>query len=133
MIRVWLPQNMGGIMIHVSSVCGDVFHRFVASQFLEALILGTLCMLGMVILRIPYAPMVGALIGVTALIPVAGAKINLPAIWVLAAVSVGGNLVGPLGMFLGVPAASTAYTLIREATNQRERKQSSFIPPDSCG
>ena len=176
LIRVWLPQNMGGIMIHISSVCGDVFHRFVADQFLEALILGTLCMLGMVILRIPYAPMVGALIGVTALIPVVGAfvgtiigavmimtvsplkavvfvifllilqqvegnliyprvvgaKINLPAIWVLAAVTVGGNLAGPLGMFLGVPAASAAYTLIREATDQREHKRSMSIPPDPC-
>ena len=174
LIRVWLPQNMGGIMIHISSVCGDVFHRFVAGQFLEALILGTLCMLGMVILRIPYAPMVGVLIGVTALIPVVGAiagtfigtimimtvsplkaivfvifllilqqvegnliyprvvgaKINLPAIWVLAAVTVGGNLAGPLGMFLGVPAASAAYTLIREATDQRERKRSMPIPSD---
>lgn len=117
MIRVWLPQNMGGIMIHISSVCGDVFHRFVAGQFLEALILGTLCMLGMVILRIPYAPMVGA-------------KINLPAIWVLAAVTVGGNLAGPLGMFLGVPAASASYTLIREATDQRKRKRSMPIPSD---
>ncbi len=177
LIRVWLPQNVGGIMIYVSSVCGNVFHRFVAGQFLEALILGTLCMLGMVILRIPYAPMVGVLIGVTALIPIVGAiagtvvgavmimtvsplkavvfvifllilqqvegnliyprvvggKINLPAIWVLAAVTVGGNLAGPLGMFLGVPAASAAYTLIREATDQRERKRSMPISPDSCG
>lgn len=177
LIRVWLPQNMGGIMIHVSSVCGDVFHRFVSGQFLEALILGTLCILGMVIFRIPYAPMVGALIGVTALIPVVGAiagtvvgavmimtvsplkavvfvifllilqqvegnliyprvvggKINLPAIWVLAAVTVGGNLAGPLGMFFGVPAASAAYTLIREATSQREYKRSISISVDSCG
>lgn len=61
---------------------------------------------------------------------VVGAKINLPAIWVLAAVTVGGNLAGPLGMFLGVPAASAAYTLIREATDQRERKRSMPIPSD---
>ena len=60
---------------------------------------------------------------------VVGAKIILPAILVLAAVTVGGNQAGPLGMFLGVPAASAAYTLIREATDQRARKHSSAIPP----
>ena len=37
------------------------------------MILGTLCGIGMAILRIPYAPMVGALVGVTALIPYMGA------------------------------------------------------------
>ena len=65
LIRVWLSRNMGEPMIHISSICGDVLHRFVAGQFLEALILGSLCMLGMVILRIPYAPMAGVLIAVT--------------------------------------------------------------------
>ena len=40
------------------------------------MILGTLCMLGMLLLGLPYAPMIGALVGVTALIPVAGAYIG---------------------------------------------------------
>lgn len=64
---------------------------------------------------------------------VVGAKINLPVIWVLAAVTVGGIWQGPLGMSLGVPAASAAYTLIWEVTDQRGRKHSSPIPPDPCG
>lgn len=51
---------------------------------------------------------------------VVGSKINLPAIWVLAAVTVGGNLGGPIGMLLGVPAASAAHTLLKEATQKRE-------------
>ena len=55
---------------------------------------------------------------------VVGSKINLPAMWVLAAVTVGGNLAGPLGMLLGVPAASAAYALIKEATDNREQIQS---------
>ena len=53
---------------------------------------------------------------------VVGSKIKLPAIWVLAAVTVGGNLGGPIGMLLGVPAASAAYALLREATEKREKK-----------
>ena len=40
---------------------------------------------------------------------VVGAKINLPAMWVLAAITIGGNLGGPIGMLLGVPAASAYF------------------------
>lgn len=163
--RVWLPNRFVDHMGHVCAVSGDVFRQFIVGQTTEAVILGSICGIGMAILRIPYAPMVGALVGVTALIPyvgaflatvigafmiltvnpfkalvfviflltlqqvegnliyprVVGAKINLPAMWVLAAITVGGNLAGPFGMLLGVPAASAAYALIREATHNREK------------
>ena len=52
------------------------FHNYIVGQSTEAIILGGLCMLGMLILRLPYAAMVGALVTVTALIPVAGAYIG---------------------------------------------------------
>ena len=164
--RVWLPGRFVTTMSHICSVCADVFRQFIVGQTTEAVILGTLCGIGMAILRIPYAPMVGALVGVTALIPyvgaflativgafmiltvdpfkalvfvifllalqqvegnliyprVVGAKSNLPAMWVLAAITVGGNLAGPFGMLLGVPAASAAYALLREATEKREQQ-----------
>ncbi len=164
--RVWLPNRFVDHMAHVCAVSGDIFRQFIVGQTTEAVILGSLCGIGMAILRIPYAPMVGALVGVTALIPyvgaflatvigafmiltvnpfkalvfvifllalqqvegnliyprVVGAKINLPAMWVLAAITVGGNLAGPFGMLLGVPAASTAYALLKEATHRRERR-----------
>ena len=35
---------------------------------------------------------------------------------------VGGGIAGPLGMLLGVPAAGAAYELLREATENREKK-----------
>ena len=54
---------------------------------------------------------------------VVGAKINLSALWVLGAVTVGGGIAGPLGMLLGVPAVSALYTLVKEATIKREQKQ----------
>lgn len=164
LIHVWLPQKFGSALVHVVSVCNRSFRNFIAGQATEALILGMLCTIGMLVLRLPYAPMVGALVGVTALIPIVGAfigtivgafliltvnpfkalifviflvilqqiegnliypkvmgaRINLPAIWVFAAVTVGGNLAGPVGMLLGVPAASAAYELLKEATSKRE-------------
>jgi len=165
LIHVWIPQKIGDGLIHVMDVYGKTFKLFIAGQATEAIILGILCMIGMLIFRIPYAPMVGALIGVTALIPLVGAyvgtiigaimiltvnpfkalvfvifiiilqqvegnaiypktvgaKIKLPAIWVFASVVIGGNLAGPLGLLLGVPVASAAYALIKEATENRER------------
>ncbi len=50
--------------------------KYVAGQCIEAVILGTLCALGMMLFRMPYAGMVGALVGVTALIPLVGALIG---------------------------------------------------------
>ena len=76
LIRVWLPRRLGNGILHVSSVCGQTFKLFIAGQATEAIILGTLCMVGMAILRLPYAPMIGALVGVTALIPIIGAFVG---------------------------------------------------------
>lgn len=45
---------------------------------------------------------------------VVGSSIGLPALWVLAAVTVGGGIMGIGGMLLGVPIAATAYQLLRE-------------------
>ena len=176
LIRVWLPEKFGGKLIHAARVSADIFRQFIAGQTTEAIILGSLCAVGMWILQIPYAPMVGALVGVMALIPyvgafistavgafmiltvspikalifvvfllalqqiegnliypkVVGAKINLPAMWVLAAITVGGNLAGPIGMLLGVPVASAAYALLKEATDKREQaKLPADAPPDA--
>lgn len=166
LIRAWLPESFGEWIVHACGVASGIFRNFVSGQTLEALILGMLCMVGMLILGIPYAPMVGALVGVTALIPVVGAfigaavggfmiltvspikalifviflivlqqlegniiypkvmgaRVNLPALWILCAVTVGGAIAGPVGMLLGVPFASTAYVLVREATADREEK-----------
>lgn len=52
------------------------FHSFFVGQFVEAIILGSLCFIGMSILRLPYAGMSGTLVGVTALIPIVGAFIG---------------------------------------------------------
>lgn len=61
---------------YVLSTANDTFHKFVVGQCTEAMILGCLCALGMTILRIPYAAMIGALTAFMALIPVVGAFIS---------------------------------------------------------
>jgi len=55
---------------------------------------------------------------------VVGGSIGLPAIWVLAAVSLGGSLFGVVGMLVFIPLVSVFYTLLKENVNKRlEEKQ----------
>ena len=61
---------------YVITILNDCFRRYIVGQCTEAVILGILCSLGMWILQLPYATMVGTLIAFTALIPVAGAYIG---------------------------------------------------------
>ena len=75
-ICAWIPEKASKIIFHVCAVASKNFSNFTSGQTLEAVILGTLCMIGMFILRIPYAPMVGVLVGITALIPVVGGFIG---------------------------------------------------------
>jgi len=146
------------------SVTNDCFHKYIVGQCVEAVILGVLCAIGMLILRLPYAAMISALIAFTALIPIAGAYIGavvgafmiltvsplkalifliflvilqqlegnliypkvvgtslgLPGIWVLAAITLGGGIMGVLGMFLGVPLFAVFYRILRRNVKNRE-------------
>lgn len=153
----YLPERALARLRYVLGVADDCFHRFLVGQCTEAVILGVLCALGMVVLGLPHPMMIGALTAFMALIPIVGAllsgvigaflilmespvqalvflvfivvlqqlegdfiyphvvgsSIQLPGIWVLAAVTVGGGAFGILGMFVGVPLAAIAYRLLR--------------------
>lgn len=50
---------------------------------------------------------------------VVGTSIGLPGMWVLVAVTIGGDLMGVGGMLLMIPLASVLYTLLREFTDRR--------------
>ncbi len=54
---------------------------------------------------------------------VVGSSIGLPGMWVLVAVAFGGELMGVAGMFLMIPLASVAYTLLGELTGKRLKKK----------
>lgn len=63
-------------ILYVLKTVHETFSNFIIGQCMEAVILGCLCAMGMMILRLPYAIMTGAIIGVSALIPVVGAYIG---------------------------------------------------------
>ena len=59
---------------------------------------------------------------------VVGTSIGLPGMWVLVAVSVGGDLMGVGGMLLMIPVTSVIYALLREFTDKRLAERG--IPPE---
>lgn len=54
---------------------------------------------------------------------VVGSSIGLPGLWVLVAITIGGNLMGILGMFLSVPIMAAAYRLLKEQVEYQEAKK----------
>ncbi len=50
---------------------------------------------------------------------VVGSRVGLPGLWVLVAVTIGGNAFGVVGMILSVPVCSVLYTLLRENVTKR--------------
>ena len=162
-VHALLPQRWANNTLGIATLTNKTFANFVTGQLTEAVILGSLCFLGMTLFRFPYAGVVSVLIGFCALIPIFGAiigalvgaflillvapmkalwflvfliilqqlegnliyprvvgkSVGLPGIWVLAAVTVGGNAFGLVGMLVSVPVCSVLYTLFREFVNYR--------------
>ena len=53
---------------------------------------------------------------------VVGNSVGLPSIWVLAAVSIGGSLMGVVGMLIFIPIVSVVYALFREIVYLKLKK-----------
>ena len=71
-----VTKERADYILKVSRLARDSFRSFLTGQAKEAVILGVLCTLGMLILGIPYAGPVGALTALTAFIPIVGAFIG---------------------------------------------------------
>ena len=163
----FLPRQKADAFLKVCSLTYRTFANFLTGQCLEAVILGSMFVVTLSILRMPYALLIGVLIAFTALIPIFGAfigcavgsflifmvspqqailfvivflvlqqiegnliyphvvgeSVGLPSIWVLAAVTIGGNLMGIVGMLVFIPLLSVLYTIFREFVYLRLKKQ----------
>lgn len=150
------PEKTPEKILSVAALSNQVFSSFLSGQCVEAVILGTLFVITMSILGMPYAMLTGIVIAITALIPIFGAfigcvigmllivmvdpvqavwflvlflvlqqiegnliyphvvgsSVGLPSIWVLVAVTVGGNMFGILGILVFIPLCSVLYALL---------------------
>lgn len=154
----FIPIQKAEAFLKICSLTYQTFANFLTGQCVEAVILGSMFVVTLSILKMPYALLIGTLIAFTALIPIFGAfigcavgcflifmvspkqailfiivflilqqiegnliyphvvggSVGLPSIWVLAAVTVGGNLMGIVGMLIFIPLVSVLYTIFRE-------------------
>ena len=76
LLRRILPQRAADRLLRLLSLTNNAFSSFVTGQVTEAFILGTLCCIGMLILRLPYALPVSVIIAALSLIPIFGAWIG---------------------------------------------------------
>ncbi len=67
-----LPENIYSKAKEILSVASNSFASFITGQFTDALLLGTMCFIGMLIFRFPNAAVVSIIIGITALVPIIG-------------------------------------------------------------
>ena len=154
----FMPKRKAEVVLEICSLTYKTFSSFLTGQCVEAVILGSMFVVAMTLLRMPYALLTGIIIAFTALIPIFGAfigcalvafmifmvnpkqavifvilflvlqqvegnliyphvvggSVGLPSIWVLAAVSIGGSLMGVIGMLIFIPIVSVLYALFRE-------------------
>ncbi|MBR6812802.1 MAG: AI-2E family transporter [Oscillospiraceae bacterium] len=76
LLRATLSEKNVKRVNHVIVLVNRTFTNFVTGQLTEAVVIGTLCFIGMLIFRFPYAAIVSVLVCFTALIPVFGAFIG---------------------------------------------------------
>ena len=87
-IELFVPERYQNETFRILHLTNQSFANFLTGQFIEALINGSLCTVGLTIFGFPYAATIGVLTGITALLPIVGAWIGggvgLLLVWVVA-------------------------------------------------
>lgn len=76
LMEVYLRESTTNRLLYALNIAHDTFTKFIVGQCTEAVIIGVLCTLGMMLFCFPYATMIGTLIGATALLPIVGAYLG---------------------------------------------------------
>ncbi len=162
MISRFFPKNAENIH-RLARFSSDMFSSFIGGQLAEALTIGSLCFVGMLIFGFPYALTASAIIMIFALVPVFGAivgailaallmltesfataiwflvyiiilqqlesniiypkligkTVGLPGIWVLIAVTIGGDMFGAIGMLTAVPVFAILFAIFNALLDKR--------------
>ena len=149
----FLPRQKADTFLKVCSLTYRTFANFLAGQCLEAVILGSMFVVTLIAFTalIPiFGAFIGCAVGSFLIFMVnpqqailfvivflvlqqiegnliyphvVGESVGLPSIWVLAAVTIGGNLMGIVGMLVFIPLLSVLYTIFREFVYLRLKKQ----------
>ncbi|NLC65692.1 MAG: AI-2E family transporter [Clostridium sp.] len=163
LIYAVFPVNVAERIIYIGKVTKESFSNFLTGQTLDALALGGLFFISMMIFSFPYAMLISIIIAISAFIPIVGSFIGLligaflifiespkmaglfiilflvlqqvegnliypkvvgkasglSSVWVLAAVTLGGSLMGIIGIIIFVPLFSVIQKLLKEYTDRK--------------
>ena len=167
LIYALLSEERADYINKVLSLSYNTFKDYVFSRMISVLCLSVLTFIGMKIFKIPNAPIISIVVGISDLIPIfgpifgtgfsailifvespfkaliflaynviiqqiqenlifpyiAGDAIGLPAVWVMASVTIGGSLFGIWGMLISIPVVSVFYTLYLEKINNKLKEK----------
>lgn len=71
-IRTYSGDRLLERLVYVGRVLDHAFSSFIIGRCISSLIVGILCTVGMLVLRLPYAMTIGTVVGVTNIVPVVG-------------------------------------------------------------
>lgn len=152
---------------YIVSMANTTFKSYLNGKILDAFIVGLITITLFTIFKVPYAPLMGSLIGLFNIIPYFGpiigsvpvvivsffvepskaltaliiiiivqqidgnyidpkivsSNVGVSPFWVLAAVTVGGSVAGPVGMITGVPTLVLIKTLIEESVDLKLKEK----------
>lgn len=130
-LLAFLPKAVARKVGQVATLTNKVFFNFIRGQLLECVILGSLCYVGMSILRLDYALLISSVVALGALIPILGAYIGAAVgviilllvhpldaviflVFLLILQQVEGNLIYPrvVGSSIGLPPLWTLFAVV---------------------
>ena len=130
-LLAFLPKAAARKVGQVATLTNKVFFNFIRGQLLECVILGSLCYVGMSILRLDYALLISSVVALGAFIPILGAYIGAAVgviilllvhpldaviflVFLLILQQVEGNLIYPrvVGSSIGLPPLWTLFAVV---------------------
>lgn len=130
-LYAFTPKKFADHTLKLTTLSSNMFNSFVVGKFVDSLIIGVICFIGMVLFGMPYALLISFIVGITNMIPVFGPFIGaVPgifillivnpiyalwfAIWILILQQIDGNIIGPyiLGDSVGLPSLWIMFSII---------------------
>jgi predicted PurR-regulated permease PerM len=130
-VKAYLPTKRYESLAHTGKIISSTFSRFISTMAVEAIILGSMFLITMLIFQFPYAFLISSLVAVAAFIPIVGAFIAafigillmlvtnpIQALWFtllfLALQQIEGNIIYPrvVGDSIGLPGIWVLFAVV---------------------
>lgn len=106
LIRTYLGDGFADRFSYVTGVLDRSFHSFIVGRCLVSLLLGIMCLGGMLLFKFPYAMTISTVVGVTYIVPVVGGYV--------------GAIIGALLIFSSSPMKALLFVLFLLVLEQFE-------------